>query len=356
MCAIRRQEVLNGDNQPKGSPGWGVASGAVRNLDVIIGFGIGLPAIAAVLIGFMAPVYVANSMIAPQAQTSMGRLGAIASQLGMVSGAAVEESPQFYQRLLTSHNVLVDVARHPVTVDGRNATIATLIDAPADAGPFEMANAIRRRIQVAADWDAGIVRVQTTGASAGIAEYLNSTLLERAQVHNSNLRRQSAGAERTFVEERLLEARSDLERAEVELERFLIANREYRSAPSLAFEASRLQRRIDARQQLVNALTESVEGARIDEVRSTPLFKIVQSPAGTAHRKSRIVLILFTGVLGVMTGIMIAYLREQWSEHETGRTPEWQEFIHSVGTGLRRVKLDGAASGIQRESVTTASE
>jgi uncharacterized protein involved in exopolysaccharide biosynthesis len=327
------------------SPGWALLSGVVRNIDLILAGAILVPAIVLLLLTLKGPQFVAHSMIAPQAQVTTSRLGALAMQMGVGGAGAGDESPHYYQRLLVSHNVLVDVGRQIVevqTVDGtRSASLAELFGVPADAEPVAAVRALRGQIHVSAEWDAGLVRVQTTAGSLQLAELLNTLLLARAEVHNGELRRRAAGAERMFVEARLQETQHELEAAEQELERFLIANREYRNAPSLTFEASRLQRRIDTRQQVVGSLTESLENARIDEVRSTPLFRMVEHPEGTATQRPSTVLVMFSVVFGLMLGAGAGYIREQMQEHGRRETLEWKTFTRSIGTAARRVKVGG---------------
>ena len=61
---------------------------------------------------------------------------------------------------------------------------------------------------------------------------------------------------------------------------FLQRNRnDPRTSPQLALEHDRLQRRIDDASQVVTSLTQSLEQARIDEVRDTPVITVIEAPS-----------------------------------------------------------------------------
>ena len=108
-------------------------------------------------------------------------------------------------------------------------------------------------------------------------------------------------------------AQDDLEIAEHELQIFLQRNRSYKDSPALTFEASRLERIINLRQQVYTSLAQAHEQARLDEVRDTPVMTIVDSPAGSAeptgHVASRVGFGLLIGfLLGAAAAMIYEYV------------------------------------------------
>jgi uncharacterized protein involved in exopolysaccharide biosynthesis len=259
--------------------------------------------------------YTSSAVFMPQASESpLARLSGLAAQFGFaVPGNEGSPPPAFYADLLESRGVLQRAVLTPygpyAVGDGGDTVQRTLIDIyqvrGRTAGERRDA-AVRRlrddlRITVARETD--LITLEVTTRSAALSQQVAARMVQLVGEFNLKTRQTRAGAERQFVEARLQDARSELKAAEDRLQVFLQRNRDFRSAPQLAFQYDRLQRDVTMRQELYTSLAQSFEQARIEEVRNTPVITIVE-PANlpTSPDRRRTVL---KGLLGLIAGLLI---------------------------------------------------
>ena len=82
------------------------------------------------------------------------------------------------------------------------------------------------------------------------------------------------------------------------------------NSPQLTFENDRLERQVFMRQELVTAMAQAYEQARIDEVRNTPLITVIDRPEPAALPDPRWLLEIVLGLsLGMMVGFGLAFVR-----------------------------------------------
>lgn len=269
--------------------------------------------LAAVVSVVQGPVFIAESSFRAQSHSEReARLSGIAAQLGFGLPLLSEDPLHFYARLVRSRSVLEGVAQSEFEIveEGRDSVVrrGNLLDlleiegrtreerlAPAVALLDEM-------IAIETHLDAGMIWVRVKSEHPGLAEQINRRILDLVNEFNVEHRQSQAKAEREFVESRYAEAGRELMAAEEELAQFLERNRSYSSSPHLSFEASRLQRQVDLRQQVYASLAQAYEQARIAEVRNTPLVTVVDRPEGSAKQESHLLRNLIIGIgLAAMT-------------------------------------------------------
>jgi uncharacterized protein involved in exopolysaccharide biosynthesis len=183
-------------------------------------------------------------------------------------------------------------------------------------------------VSVVTSRDANLVTLSTRAEQASLAVQINQRLLELLNEFNLQKRQSRAAAEREFTERRMLEAQQELEHTEGDLRRFLEQNREYQSSPQLRFEAGRLERRVQLRQQVYLSLAQAFEQARIDEVRDTPVITVIERPEFSVRRaRSRLVDALVWAVLALAVAIVVALGRDYiWRERAAG-VSDYREFL-----------------------------
>jgi uncharacterized protein involved in exopolysaccharide biosynthesis len=137
---------------------------------------------------------------------------------------------------------------------------------------------LREMMATSASLKTGIVRFSVKSESPSLAVGIAQRVLSVLSQFNVKNRQTQAAAERAFVEQRLGEVASDLRLAELRLQEFLQRNRDYRGSPQLTFEFDRLSRDLSFRQQLYTSVAQAYEQAKIDAVRDTPLFSIIEVP------------------------------------------------------------------------------
>ncbi len=287
--------------------------------------------------------YEATSVIMPTSQSGgVNRLSGIAAQLGLSVPLGDEGEPlPFYAQLIESREVLLELAQSEYQHRGAAARpVIELLDVGADDNEREYhlkgIETLRDRIDVSTDMNAGTVVIKTVADDPDFAEFMNRRILELINAFNLERRRNQASEEMRFTEERLQAARQELEQAEAAVERFLEQNRTYEQSPQLRFEFSRLQRRLDLRQQVYISLAEAHEQARIEAVRNTPVITIVDSPEGSAEQLASLpALMLGAAILGLVAGIAIAFFTEYWHERKQSHPEEYARLREAVTEAAR---------------------
>ena len=103
--------------------------------------------------------------------------------------------------------------------------------------------------------------------------------------------------------------------------RRLAVNREFISAPQLDMEHDRLMREVQMRQQIYTSLAQTLEQARIEEVRAPVLINIVETadlPVEPMNREAlRTTLLGLVG--GLLVGIVIALIQQRALEKRAFR-------------------------------------
>lgn len=300
---------------------------------VLLALALALPA----LLGTRS--YTAFASFTPQtAERSAGGLASLAAQFGVVVGGGdAARSPRFYADLISSSEILRTLAleSYPTSDSpSQPQPFLELVQAKGDSHAERLEWAVERlerMFEVTVGRETGVVRVAVTRPDAVQAQALVDRTLEA--VNDFNLRRQQsqAGQERQFVAERLAESGDELKEVEDNLQRFLQQNREFRSSPELLFEYDRLQRAVAMQQQVVTALAQSLEQARIEEVRNTPVITIIESPIvpvrpdprGTIRRA---ILGLFLGFTAALT---VAFLLEFTRLSREEGDPAYDEMVRA---------------------------
>jgi uncharacterized protein involved in exopolysaccharide biosynthesis len=277
--------------------------------------------LGSVLLAFLLPVrYTAETTFtADQSQSNISLpsgLAGLAGQFGFsLDGLRQGLSPEFFVSVLQSRAILGEVLQteFPDSVDGR-VVPRKLIDilsvrAPTPAKRFEKSlKKLRKRVSAAHDRKSGILSLAVEDPSAPRAAEIANHILELLNRYNVERLQTKSRQQREFAEQRLDQAQGELRTAEQAQLRFLQSNRQYNQSPLLAYEASRLQRAVQLKQDVVTTLTKAYEEARISEARSIPALVVVD-PAETPAFKSspkRAIIVAAGLVLGLALGIALA--------------------------------------------------
>ncbi len=250
------------------------------------------------------------------------RVRGLASQLGIAElaslGAAAQgSSPQFLVQLAGSPVVLERIVQDSVALDDSTATVRVtdLLLPPRDGGGEANAEALRvRRAALALHrlitvWqvrETGSVRVEVRTEWAAVSHHVATALIQAVNDVNIEIGRGQAKQERRFVEARLLERGAELRAAEASQARFLSENREFRNSAGLNFEHDRLQRVVIMQQQLYSTLAQSVEDARIREIRDVAVVSLVEPPVMPLERDSRV--LVLRALIGIIVGLLIGVI------------------------------------------------
>ena len=286
--------------------------------------------------------YTTTVSFVPQGSRS-GQLRGLAAQFGFdVAGTEDAESPYFYVELLRTKEVLSRVVTSRFDDGDTSGDYATFVDISASDAAVRTDKATKvfqKQLIVLADRRTGLVTIEVKEKSPQLALQLASALLEEITRYNRETRQSRAGDERRFVEHRLAEARKELTVSEDSLRDFLVDNRQYRTSPELTFQFDRLQRSVTHRAGVVSSLAQNFEQTRIDEVRDTPVFSMVQPPRLAPRADPR-------GwrralALGFAGGIVLAFILRMglgWAARvRTERPDEYQAWLATLRDVRRNI-------------------
>jgi uncharacterized protein involved in exopolysaccharide biosynthesis len=178
------------------------------------------------------------------------------------------------------------------------------------------------------DRPSAVVTVEVETDNPQLSARIAERLLEMLNRFNLETRQSQAAAERRFTERRLAEAKGELLEVENRLQAFLEVNRDVGTSPLLRFRQERLEREVSIRQQVVSALAQNYEQARIDEVRDIPLITIVEAPEARALPDSRMLLLrgMLALVAGALLGSLLAFFMAFVRASRTDTADELDEF------------------------------
>ncbi len=288
-------------------------------------------------------------------------LSGVAAQLGIsVPTTGAGQSPGFYSDLVTSRTMfgaLADTTFEAAAGTGpQRATLAEIYDVGGSTPALRREGVIRKLggkvTSVPAAWT-GVVRIRVTAPTPDVAYQVARFILDRLNAFDLVTRQSQAGAERQFMEARLRDSRTELRAAEDALQGFLQRNRDYRNSPELNFQADRLSREVQVRQQVYTSLAQAFEQAKIEEVRDTPVITIVERPEIPARPDSRGLVFATLGALiggaivGALLAIFLASLERERAVNPAEMHAIQGEFREAVGDllrpwrMLRRARRDG---------------
>jgi uncharacterized protein involved in exopolysaccharide biosynthesis len=285
-------------------------------------------------------MYSASASFLPQvADTrSMGGAAALAQQFGFSMGTSRSgQSPQFFVDLLQSRSVLRQAVESEYEAAGEDGTLrrATLIewygfhDEPHPLPGWRRAvNELRSRISTSVARETGLVSIGVGASDPLLAEQIAQRLLEILNDVNNQVLQSRAQEEGRFVALRLEEAAGELAAAETALQRFLRQNSQYRNSPELSFEYERLQRQVSMRQEVYTSLLRSQEETSIEALRDTPLFTVIDAPAGTGEMQPRglVVKTALGFFVGMALAVFLAFVRDSAMRGSAAGDPRHREF------------------------------
>jgi uncharacterized protein involved in exopolysaccharide biosynthesis len=262
--------------------------------------------------------------------------------------ASSSVSPDFFARVLHSREILRSTLQteFPDPTAARPDARLPLLDILEVTGKTleqrlqKGTRRLEKRTEADVDRRTNIVTLSVEMPSRELSAAVANRMVELLNRFNLERRQSQSREERRFSGDRLASAERELRAAEQAYLAFLVRNRTYSESPVLTFEASRLSREVQVKQEVFLTLTKSYEQARIAEVRDTPVLTVIDPAVPPALRtRPRIVLgtivaCLLAGLLGVVLAYAIDFrmrarsearpdyeqLREAWNEARRGAT------------------------------------
>jgi uncharacterized protein involved in exopolysaccharide biosynthesis len=264
---------------------------------------------------FIAPTTSANAELGGESEAS-----SITLRAALGAADAALESPLYYAKLLESEElrrrVIQSRYRDPRTrAAGDSATLLEILPIRADEPRRRMEIASRRlekSMSVGFDLSTSVValdaRMPWSTLAADVANRIVAVADQMAQEHRSARARDR----RVFIENRLSDARVELELAESRLRSFSEQNRLWRNSPELVMAEARLRRESFLAEERYRSHLEQVAKARVDELNDRARVTVVD-PA-VEPRKARWPrygkLVVSAIAASLLLGLMVAGVAE----------------------------------------------
>jgi uncharacterized protein involved in exopolysaccharide biosynthesis len=265
-------------------------------------------------------------------------LAGIASQFGVDVGGEPARSPNFYASLIFSEPIFNTILTSRFPSQRGGADSATLLDRlnipkKDEQRRLELGRrTLRKLTSVDIDLRTSILTLAVELKDPVLAAAVANRFVTELSNFEVRVRQSQARTRRDFAARESEEIRSDLINAEETLRRFYERNREYRSAPGLVFEESRLRRQIDVQQELYLSVRRELETSKIAAANDAPSITVLSAamPPVRKSRPQRAASSLAAGLLAAMLAIVYLtarrhgdYLRERdpesWSRVFTSR-------------------------------------
>lgn len=244
-----------------------------------------------------------------------------AAALGISLGAYADfgQSVVFYSDLTSSKTILRTVASQSYATEDskgvkrRLADIYGIKEPNKDLADGMAADRLKQGVSAGISTRSGVVRLSVKEFDPLLAQQLATNILAASDAWSKERGHAQAVRERQFLEQLVADEKTKTDQAEQALSNFLKLNREFVSAPQLSIEHDRLDREVQMRQQIYTALSQTLEQARIEEVRAPVTVNIVEGadlPVEPQRREAlRTTLLGLVG--GMLVGIVIALIQQR---------------------------------------------
>jgi uncharacterized protein involved in exopolysaccharide biosynthesis len=283
-------------------------------------------AIFGVLAASQADLYVSKSSFVVKGARAPVAIPGGAAALGITLSAYADfsQSVSFYADLSRAMNILrIIAAKDYVTEEsgGRRIPLPEAMGIKAQsrvAAIEEAALRLSKSVSYSISSRTGVVRLSVEESDALLAQQINANILTELDTWSKEQGHAQAVLERRFMDQAVADARAKLSQAEQSERSFLELNRLYQSSPQLRLEYNRRFREVEMRQQIYTALAQTLEQARIEEVRRPTLINVIESADLPVEPQRREALRnTLTGLAaGLLVGMVLAVLRQRVSEKE----------------------------------------
>jgi uncharacterized protein involved in exopolysaccharide biosynthesis len=292
--------------------------------------------LAAVISLLLPSVYTAQTTFTPVASSQslsggLANLMGLAGELGLSSiTAGGSLPPEYFAEVLHSRSILESTlqSQFPTSRDSAapRRTLLDILEVKGQTPRGRLEDGVRElddHILASVDKRTGVINLRVKSRSPVVAAAVANRMVELLDEFNLNRRQTQSREQRRFTGERMEQAREELRGAEAELLRFLQANREYRGSPLLEYQASKLQRDVQVKQEVYLSLAKAYDEARIAEARDIPVLTIIDDAVPPVRRSfpRRTLNTLLGLILGTLVGLAVVFLHRRRGAVASPRFP-----------------------------------
>jgi len=272
------------------------------------------------------PVYTSAAKILPIGQKggSLSDLAGAAAQLGLsVPVSLGEEIPweEIYPEIVRSEKLKQALLNRPFNTNKYGPKVA-LIDIMKNN--LKLWNYEKERqkkmvleqlgeiITVSKSRLSPIVTLEVEGFEPQFAADLARAVIDESGRIQRKLKSKQVSQKRKFIEDRIVEVKAALEKAELQLKDFRETNRRLNKSPALQLEEGRLIREVNLQNSLYITLKSEYENAKIEEVEESAMLQVIDGPLVPykISHPHRILALFLAFFFSVAFAVFIIYSRE----------------------------------------------
>jgi hypothetical protein len=243
-----------------------------------------LASLAMSLLG--APTYTSRALLVPeQSGPDRAQASRVAAQLGVSDPTlGAEGSPEFYEMLLRSNDVMREIANVRLAIQTDSGTrvqpLPHLVGLRGDSSEFrthETVKLLREVLFISGSSRTNTITLRMRTRNPQVSKGVIDSLIAVFARHGVTNRRERSDIEARFIDNRLTAATAERDKAENDLFLFRLRNR-FVASPSQQLAISRLERRIEQADERVGVLHQELQRQRVEAGRSLPAFSIAERP------------------------------------------------------------------------------
>lgn len=341
-----RNELHNSDNSP-------IADGNIKEMEINIfelaslflnrkkwiASVVSIATILAVIIVLLMPdKYISTASILPSGpQDKMSMLKDFAG-FGSISGKD-ENSSELFPEILKSQLILGRVSQKKFEFNaGSQKMNIKLADYFEIKNPELLKQALANITRINTDKKTGIIYISVETKYPGLSQAIVAEYL--SELDNFNLHRNKLKAKENaeYLSNQLQQSEKELNAAELELEGFQKANRDwYKSShPEITMMISRLKRNIEIKTQKYIYLSREYQIANLDVQKDIPIVRILDAPSlpllkSGPKRRLITTLSFIVSLMGVLLSIIIIeYLKMRTAGTEKESYENFREELKTI--------------------------
>jgi uncharacterized protein involved in exopolysaccharide biosynthesis len=267
------------------------------------------------------PVYKSSTTILlPENKPAMGNLGGLASQLGLNMGATQEadlSSPSLFPDLLKSRMFAERILKKEFYFlsFGESFSLDEILNESFNSknsnSNINLEKAIAKfRQSVSLESSGGLSQLSVVAVEPELAKEINSAVLNELQILSKIYKSQKIKEKINFIENRINQVRTELEKSEQDLKIFRQQNQQLTS-PSLLLQLEQITREKEIQKGIFLTLKQQFELAKIEEIQEASVVQVLDLPNIPLYPINKnIKLALFFGLFfGLLMALSISFIR-----------------------------------------------
>ena len=307
-----------------------------------IAYIVGVCTLVAIVISLILPNYYrSTAIILPDADKGkLGQLGGIADLAALAGINATEGSMvKLYPTIIKSEAVLRNVlyARYASETSKDSVDLIQFweIEGKTPDLVYEFAlKTLREELDVSMETKTNVVSISISTKQAELSAHIVNNVTAELDRFIRTKRTTNASEQRKWIEDRLKEVKSDLEKSENTLKEFREKNRRVSDSPQLLLEQERLIREVQINTTLYTELKKQYELVKIEEIKNIPIISVMDAgrPAARKEKPKRTIIVGAVFFLSFLSALGYVFVMGKYERE----IKEFTSGAYEVFKGSRR--------------------